>query len=86
MCRLFWEGLGSAQDWDKVVIAYEPVWAIGTGKVASPEQAEETQKAIRAYLSEAWGREFSRIIPWQHDTTTGVVGSDFVFFSPLFSW
>ncbi|CAJ1363799.1 unnamed protein product [Effrenium voratum] len=43
------------KDWDKVVIAYEPVWAIGTGKVASPEQAEETQKAIRAYLSEAAG-------------------------------
>ena len=32
------------------VIAYEPVWAIGTGKVATPDQAEETQAAIRAYL------------------------------------
>ncbi|CAE7395922.1 UGP1, partial [Symbiodinium microadriaticum] len=43
------------EDWDKIVIAYEPVWAIGTGKVATPDQAEETQAAIRAYLKEAAG-------------------------------
>ncbi|CAE7526284.1 UGP1 [Symbiodinium natans] len=43
------------KDWDKIVIAYEPVWAIGTGKVATPDQAEETQAAIRAYLKEAAG-------------------------------
>merc|ERR1712019_96841 len=44
--------VGSDQ-WDKVVIAYEPVWAIGTGVTASPEQAQETHAAIRAYLKEA---------------------------------
>lgn len=38
------------RDWDRVVIAYEPVWAIGTGKVATPEQAQETQKAVRDYI------------------------------------
>ncbi len=32
----------SVKDWSKVVVAYEPVWAIGTGKVATPEQAQET--------------------------------------------
>ena len=32
------------EDWSKVVIAYEPVWAIGTGKTASPEQAQETHE------------------------------------------
>lgn len=42
-------------DWDKFVIAYEPVWAIGTGKVATPEQAQETQKNIRAFVSEKCG-------------------------------
>lgn len=38
-------------DWQSVVIAYEPVWAIGTGKVATPEQAEETHAQIREWIS-----------------------------------
>jgi triosephosphate isomerase len=38
------------EEWKKVVIAYEPVWAIGTGKVATPEQAEDTHKDIRKWL------------------------------------
>ncbi len=40
------------EDFAKVVIAYEPVWAIGTGKVASPEQAQEVHKFIRNLLAE----------------------------------
>ncbi len=36
---------------ESVVIAYEPVWAIGTGKVATPEQAQETHRQIRDYLA-----------------------------------
>ncbi|XP_023533234.1 triosephosphate isomerase, chloroplastic-like [Cucurbita pepo subsp. pepo] len=36
--------------WDGIVIAYEPVWAIGTGKVASPEQAQEVHAAVRDWL------------------------------------
>lgn len=38
-------------DWKKVVIAYEPVWAIGTGQVATPQQAQDTHAEIRAWLS-----------------------------------
>ncbi|KAI5480814.1 hypothetical protein MNV49_007224 [Pseudohyphozyma bogoriensis] len=38
--------------WSKIVIAYEPVWAIGTGKVATPQQAQETHAAIRKYLAD----------------------------------
>ncbi|KAF4566396.1 triosephosphate isomerase [Pleurotus pulmonarius] len=41
------------EDWAKVVIAYEPVWAIGTGKVATSAQAQETHLAIREYLTKA---------------------------------
>ncbi|KAJ7489177.1 Triosephosphate isomerase [Mycena latifolia] len=40
-------------DWSKIVIAYEPVWAIGTGKVATSKQAQDTHADIRAFLSKA---------------------------------
>lgn len=40
------------EDWDKVVLAYEPVWAIGTGKVATPEQAEEVHAYLRKWLAD----------------------------------
>ncbi|BDA46566.1 Triosephosphate isomerase, chloroplastic [Coccomyxa sp. Obi] len=39
-------------DWDNVVVAYEPVWAIGTGKVATPDQAQEVHAFIRKWLAE----------------------------------
>jgi triosephosphate isomerase len=38
-------------DWSKIVIAYEPIWAIGTGKVASTEQAQEVHASIREWLA-----------------------------------
>ncbi|OTA80465.1 hypothetical protein M434DRAFT_401749 [Hypoxylon sp. CO27-5] len=38
-------------DWSRVVIAYEPIWAIGTGKVATTEQAQEVHASIRAWLA-----------------------------------
>jgi triosephosphate isomerase len=41
----------------KVVIAYEPVWAIGTGRTATPEQAESIHGAIRGAILERYGRE-----------------------------
>lgn len=43
----------SEADWDRVVIAYEPVWAIGTGVVASPEQAQDAHKNLRTWLAES---------------------------------
>ncbi|KAK7737802.1 triosephosphate isomerase [Cytospora paraplurivora] len=39
-------------DWSKIVVAYEPIWAIGTGKVATTEQAQEVHAAIRKWLRE----------------------------------
>ena len=41
--------------WEKIVLAYEPVWAIGTGETASPEQAQEMHEFIRATVNEKYG-------------------------------
>lgn len=47
----------SAEDLKKVIIAYEPVWAIGTGKTATAEQAEEIHAHIRSVVAEKFGAE-----------------------------
>lgn len=49
-------------DWNMVVLAYEPVWAIGTGKVATPEQAEVVHKAARDWLESEVGREVAESV------------------------
>jgi triosephosphate isomerase len=55
------EGLTSSQVL-QVTIAYEPVWAIGTGRSATPELAQETHACIRSALSEAHGEECAAAI------------------------
>lgn len=45
----------TADEMKKVIVAYEPVWAIGTGKTATPDQAQEMHKVIRDYLGEKYG-------------------------------
>ncbi|GAB1349071.1 hypothetical protein MASR1M107_12840 [Ignavibacteriales bacterium] len=47
----------SASDMETVIVAYEPVWAIGTGKVASPAQAQEVHAFIRSELVKLFGSE-----------------------------
>ena len=47
-------------DWSKVVIAYEPVWAIGTGVVATPQQAEEVHEWVRHWVAENVGEDIVR--------------------------
>lgn len=55
LSRQLTDGLNGIEDITKVVIAYEPVWAIGTGKTATDEQAQETIKFIRKKLSKLFG-------------------------------
>ncbi len=52
----------SAEDFKKVVIAYEPVWAIGTGRTASPEQAQEMHAAIRNHIASKYGNALAEEI------------------------
>merc|ERR1712150_415456 len=47
----------SKEDMSRVAIAYEPVWAIGTGKVATPETAQSVHKTCRSILSEMYDDE-----------------------------
>ncbi|MED9996638.1 MAG: triose-phosphate isomerase [Paludibacteraceae bacterium] len=47
----------SAEDFSKVVLAYEPVWAIGTGLTATSDQAEEIHAYIRSLIAEKYGNE-----------------------------
>lgn len=47
----------SANDWKSIVLAYEPVWAIGTGETATPEQAQEMHAFIRTVISAKYGTE-----------------------------
>ncbi|MFZ2338114.1 MAG: triose-phosphate isomerase [Bacteroidales bacterium] len=48
-----------AEDMKNVVVAYEPVWAIGTGLTATPEQAQEMHQFIRGLFSEKYGKEIA---------------------------
>ncbi|KAK8805725.1 hypothetical protein WA158_002381 [Blastocystis sp. Blastoise] len=52
VCRQLKAYADAVKDWDNVVIAYEPIWAIGTGKVATPAQAEEVHASLRKWLSD----------------------------------
>jgi len=49
----------SKDDMRKIVIAYEPIWAIGTGKTASADQAQEMHHAIRAFIGAQYGNELA---------------------------
>lgn len=47
----------SAEDFGKIIVAYEPVWAIGTGKTATADQAEEIHAYIRGVIADKYGKE-----------------------------
>jgi triosephosphate isomerase (TIM) len=57
IARQIREGLGelSPDDAARLIVAYEPVWAIGTGRTALPEQAEAAHRFLRGQLVERWG-------------------------------
>ena len=56
----------SAEDAKKVTVAYEPIWAIGTGRTASPEQAQDMCAYIREVLKDIYGEDISEEITIQY--------------------
>ncbi len=57
------DGLGARTrtEMERIVVAYEPVWAIGTGVVATPEQAQEIHAAIRGWIKSKWDAGTARV-------------------------
>ncbi len=66
----------------KAVIAYEPIWAIGTGKVATPEQAEEVCKAIRECIGEIYDKEVADAIRIQYGGSVTAASAYELFTQP----
>jgi triosephosphate isomerase len=65
--QLKWALAGqTAEQMGKNTIAYEPVWAIGTGKTASPEQAQEVHGKLRGLLSELFGNDVAEAVRIQY--------------------
>lgn len=62
------EGLNglTAEDFENIVIAYEPVWAIGTGKTATAEDANKTIGYIRSLVKKTWGQEVAKALRIQY--------------------
>ncbi len=72
----------SADDFKKIVIAYEPVWAIGTGVVATPEQAQEIQKFIRETIAAKFGAEVADETTIQYGGSCKPSNSEEIFANP----
>ncbi len=72
----------SAEDAKKVVIAYEPIWAIGTGRTATSEQAEEVCAAIRAVVEELYGKEVAEAVRVQYGGSVNAKNAAELFAMP----
>jgi triosephosphate isomerase len=49
-----------AEDWDSIILAYEPVWAIGTGETATPDQAQEMHHFIRKLITQKYSKDIAK--------------------------
>ena len=56
----------TVEEFKKITIAYEPIWAIGTGRTATPEQAEEVHRLIRVWIADRFGREVAEEVRIQY--------------------
>jgi triosephosphate isomerase (TIM) len=70
------------EEFVKVVIAYEPVWAIGTGVNATPDQAQETHYYIRQLINEKYGNSIGDITPVLYGGSCNAVNARDLFANP----
>lgn len=72
----------SAEDMKKVIIAYEPIWAIGTGRTATADQAGEVCKAIRTVLAELYGKAVADAVTIQYGGSMNAANADELLSKP----
>lgn len=72
----------SADEIQSVIIAYEPIWAIGTGLTASAEQAQEMHAALRAHLADKYGADVAEEISILYGGSVTAASADELFASP----
>ncbi len=73
---------GLGEDLKKVIIAYEPIWAIGTGLTASPEQAQDVHAYIRGILEEMGGTDVAQAIRIQYGGSMKPTNADELLSQP----
>ncbi len=72
----------SAEDLKNIIIAYEPVWAIGTGKTATADQAEEVCAAIRKVVAELYGEAVAKATTIQYGGSMNAGNADELLAKP----
>ena len=72
----------TAEEMSRVIIAYEPVWAIGTGRTATSEQAEEVCAAIRKVLGELYGEEIAEATVVQYGGSMNAANAEELLLKP----
>jgi triosephosphate isomerase len=72
----------SEEQIQKIVIAYEPIWAIGTGKTATAEQAQQMHEAIRSVLAGKWGQQVADSISILYGGSVKGANAQELFSSP----
>ncbi len=71
-----------ANAWRKIILAYEPVWAIGTGETASPEQAQEMHAFIRKTIAEAYGASVANNVSILYGGSVKPANAEEIFSKP----
>lgn len=70
------------QSWAKIVLAYEPVWAIGTGETASPEQAQEMHAFIRTKIAESYTEDLADNVTILYGGSVKPANAESIFSKP----
>ncbi len=72
----------TAEQWQNVVVAYEPVWAIGTGKTATPSQAQTMHGFIRQLIETHYGSDIAQAVPILYGGSCNAANADELFACP----